>query len=40
MRTREEKHGIVKEAIVFSERFESPRVTSNLEKAMGWCTAQ
>jgi len=23
-----------------SERFESPCVTSNLEKAMGWCTAQ
>ena len=28
------------EAIVLSERFESPRVTLNLEKAMGWCTAQ
>ena len=24
----------------FSERFELPRVTSNLEKTMGWCSAQ
>ena len=25
---------------MFSERFELPRKTSNLQKAIGWCTAQ
>jgi len=42
IRTREEIKWCRKGShyIIFSERFESPRVTSKLEKAMGWCTAQ
>ena len=33
------KNGVEKEAKVFSEQFELPRQTSNLEKVMGLCTA-
>jgi len=40
MHTTEEKNGVVKEAIVLPGAVRMPRVTSNLKKAMGWCTAQ
>jgi len=40
MRTREEKMASQRKPPFFSERFKPPRETSNLEKAMDWCTAQ
>jgi len=39
MRTHEEKMASQRKPYFFSERFEPPCQTSNLEKAMGWCTA-
>jgi len=40
MHTCEEKMALKRKSQFFSELFEQPHETSNLEKVMGWCTAQ